>query len=66
MPELALAPLLAHPGHWFVWILYAIPVLAVLAVIAFNSRKQGGLPAGEDELGTEDEPFELDLDEPER
>jgi hypothetical protein len=24
-------PLLAHIGHWYVWVLYAVPVLVVIA-----------------------------------
>jgi cytochrome c-type biogenesis protein CcmH/NrfF len=24
-------PLLAHAGHWAIWVLYAVPVLIVLA-----------------------------------
>lgn len=46
MPDLAVSitsiPLpLAHAGHWAVWILYAVPILAVLATIAVSSRREG-------------------------
>ena len=33
------ALLLAHAGHWTVWILYAIPLIAVLAAIPIASRR---------------------------
>jgi hypothetical protein len=28
---MSLAPLLAHVGHWYMWLLYAVPVLVVIA-----------------------------------
>jgi len=28
------APLLAHAGHWALWVLYAVPVVIVLAASA--------------------------------
>lgn len=31
--------LLAHSGHWALWVLYAIPVLAVLGVILAGSMR---------------------------
>ncbi|MCE3267076.1 MAG: hypothetical protein K0S15_1785 [Solirubrobacterales bacterium] len=35
-------PLLAHAGHWALWMLYAIPVLIVLAATlnAFLSQRR--------------------------
>ena len=33
MPDLAMTLPLAHAGHWTLWILYAIPVIAVLVAI---------------------------------
>jgi hypothetical protein len=27
-------PLLAHVGHWYMWVLYAVPVLVVIAASA--------------------------------
>jgi cytochrome c-type biogenesis protein CcmH/NrfF len=31
--------LLAHAGHWLVWVLYAIPVIAVLLAVLFGSLR---------------------------
>jgi hypothetical protein len=28
---MSLQPLLAHAGHWYMWVLYAVPVLVVIA-----------------------------------
>jgi hypothetical protein len=28
---MSLVPLLAHVGHWYMWVLYAVPVLVVIA-----------------------------------
>jgi hypothetical protein len=43
--------LLAHAGHWLIWILYAVPVLIVLvsvvASVVRQRREQGGEPLGE-------------------
>jgi hypothetical protein len=36
---------LAHAGHWAIWILYAVPVLIVLGSIVVQirrERRQGG------------------------
>jgi hypothetical protein len=30
-PAMSLAPMLAHVGHWYMWLLYAVPVLVVIA-----------------------------------
>jgi cytochrome c-type biogenesis protein CcmH/NrfF len=29
--------LLAHAGHWAIWVLYAIPVIAVLVAVVVGS-----------------------------
>jgi hypothetical protein len=28
---MSFVPLLAHVGHWYMWLLYAVPVLVVVA-----------------------------------
>ncbi len=28
---MSVVPLLAHIGHWYLWVLYAVPVLVVIA-----------------------------------
>ena len=28
---MSVLPLLAHIGHWYMWVLYAVPVLVVIA-----------------------------------
>jgi heme exporter protein D len=28
---MSFVPLLAHIGHWYMWLLYAVPVLVVIA-----------------------------------
>ena len=53
MPEaLSILPV-AHAGHWAVWVLYALPVVAVVVAIWVSSRRA---PDGEpgDEDGNED------------
>jgi hypothetical protein len=30
-PTMSFVPLLAHIGHWYMWLLYAVPVLVVIA-----------------------------------
>jgi hypothetical protein len=37
------APLLAHVGHWYLWVPYAIPVLIVLgaSLRAFRQQRRG-------------------------
>jgi hypothetical protein len=30
-PAMSFVPLLAHVGHWYMWLLYAVPVLVVIA-----------------------------------
>ena len=37
-------PLLAHAAHWYMWILYAVPVLVVIAASVYaliDQRRQG-------------------------
>ena len=51
MPDPAVALLVAHAGHWIVWVLYALPVVAVGAAIWISSRRpprQGGAEGGDD------------------
>ena len=31
---------LAHAGHWFLWILYAIPVIVVIGSIVISMRRE--------------------------
>ena len=28
---MSFVPLIAHVGHWYIWVLYAVPVLVVIA-----------------------------------
>lgn len=37
MPDPATLIQLAHTGHWAIWVLYAVPVLAVLAAVLLGS-----------------------------
>jgi hypothetical protein len=39
-PEMLIAPPLAHLGHWYLWIPYAIPVVVVLAASIHAIREQ--------------------------
>ena len=39
MPELCAQLLLAHAGHWSVWALYSVPVLAVIIAIVVSSLR---------------------------
>ena len=39
MPEALAALPVAHPGHWIVWVLYALPVIAVVIAIWISSRR---------------------------
>ncbi len=32
--------LLAHAGHWILWVLYALPLIAVIAAIWISSRRE--------------------------
>lgn len=40
MPEPSVTLLLAHAGHWTLWVLYAIPLIAVLVAIPMASRRE--------------------------
>lgn len=33
-------PLIAHPSHWLIWVLYAVPVLIVVGSIALSVIRQ--------------------------
>lgn len=39
MPDLQAWLLLAHAGHWVLWVLYALPLIAVIAAIWISSRR---------------------------
>jgi cytochrome c-type biogenesis protein CcmH/NrfF len=39
MPEPGVQLLLAHAGHWSVWALYSVPVLAVIIAIVVSSLR---------------------------
>lgn len=52
MPELGAQLLLAHAGHWSVWVLYSVPVLAVIIAIVVSSlraRRLDSAPPDADE-----------------
>jgi hypothetical protein len=34
LPPMTFAPLIAHVGHWWTWVLYLIPVIVVIAASA--------------------------------
>lgn len=56
MPEPSSLLLLAHTGHWIVWVLYALPVLAVAVAIWISARRAPSAAAETaDGGGTEDE-----------
>lgn len=43
MPEPLVAGLpVAHAGHWIVWVLYAVPLVAVLVALWISSRRARG------------------------
>ncbi len=50
--------LLAHAGHWSVWVLYSVPVLAVIIAIVVSSlrarRLDSAPPAADDEPADEE------------
>lgn len=54
MPDPAATLLLAHAGHWTLWVLYAIPLIAVLVAIPMASRREKTLPDEPDDLGPDD------------
>lgn len=39
--------ILAHVGHWISWVLYAVPIVAVLIAIAVSARRGRRLDAEE-------------------
>ncbi|MGB6426343.1 MAG: hypothetical protein WBF18_13775 [Solirubrobacterales bacterium] len=52
MPESSSLLLLAHAGHWSVWVLYSVPVLAVIIAIvvsSFRARRLDSAPPAADE-----------------
>jgi cytochrome c-type biogenesis protein CcmH/NrfF len=59
MPELSSQLLLAHTGHWSVWVLYSVPVIAVIIAIVVSSfrarRLDSAPPAADDEPVDEEE-----------
>ncbi len=50
--------LLAHAGHWSVWVLYSVPVLAVIIAIVVSSlrarRLDSALPDADEEAADEE------------
>jgi hypothetical protein len=48
MPDPQSWLLLAHAGHWILWVLYALPLIAVVAAIWISSRRS---PAKDDSKG---------------
>lgn len=48
MPD-ASSLLVAHAGHWAVWVLYAAPVIAVLVALLIGSLRERGRREGEGE-----------------
>lgn len=50
--------LLAHAGHWSVWVLYSVPVLAVIIAIVVSSlraRRLDSAPPAADEEPADEE-----------
>ena len=45
---------LAHAGHWLVWILYTIPVFAVLIAVIVASMRARKLAEEDERLGDAD------------
>jgi cytochrome c-type biogenesis protein CcmH/NrfF len=44
---------LAHAGHWLIWVLYAVPVLIVIGSIVISiarQRREADTPKGSDPL----------------
>ncbi len=50
--------LLAHAGHWSVWVLYSVPVLAVIIAIVVSSlrarRLDSARPDADEEAADEE------------
>jgi hypothetical protein len=42
-------PIVAHAGHWLIWVLYAVPVLIVVISIAATVVRRRREDAGEAE-----------------
>jgi cytochrome c-type biogenesis protein CcmH/NrfF len=40
MPDPCVLLPLAHAGHWLIWVLYAVPVVAVLVAVVVGSRRE--------------------------
>jgi hypothetical protein len=51
MPDPQSWLLLAHAGHWILWVLYALPLIAVVAAIWISSRRS---PEGNEDDGGEE------------
>jgi hypothetical protein len=48
-------PLLAHVGHWYIWVLYAVPVLVVIGVSVhalIDQRRENRERRAEEPQGT--------------
>ena len=57
MPDPQLWLPLAHAGHWIVWVLYALPLVAVLIAIWISSRRGPEGDDSGDEGGTAPSPL---------
>jgi cytochrome c-type biogenesis protein CcmH/NrfF len=51
MPELGASLLLAHTGHWALWVLYCAPVVAVVVALVVSSIRVRRLGEEESERG---------------
>jgi cytochrome c-type biogenesis protein CcmH/NrfF len=57
MPELGANLLLAHSGHWALWVLYSAPVVAVVIALVISSiRVRRLVEEGESEGDSRDGP----------
>lgn len=43
-------PLVAHTGHWLIWVLYAVPILIVVISIVASVVRQRRERPGDSEL----------------
>jgi cytochrome c-type biogenesis protein CcmH/NrfF len=50
---------LAHAGHWILWILYALPVIVVVASIVISARRERRRDGAPDSTEAEPAPDEL-------
>ena len=48
LPDQILTLPVAHTGHWIVWVLYAVPVVAVCAALWISSRRADPVSEGGD------------------